>query len=67
MEYDENGMCSENVFNFPTIMTEQVTSVTVVTGTVLAPFKRGLRWAEILKVSLEGDMRSVQCNVTLTC
>jgi hypothetical protein len=43
-EYEENGMYSENVFNLPTIMTEQVTSIIVVTGAVLAPFKRGMRW-----------------------
>jgi len=37
-------MYSENVFNFPTNMTEQVTSVISVTGAILVPFKRGLRW-----------------------
>ena len=39
-EYDENGVYSENVFNVPTIMTEQVTSDIVVTWEVLAPFKK---------------------------
>jgi len=61
-EYDENGMYSENVFNFPIIMTEQVNSVIVGTGAVLAPFKRGLRWGRYFECQFGGrhEKRAVQ-------
>ena len=61
-EYDENGMYSENVFNFPTTMTEQVTSLIVVTGAVLALFKRGLRWGRNFEGQFGGrhQKRAVQ-------
>jgi hypothetical protein len=48
----------------PIIVADQVTSVISVTRSPLAPFKiEGCVGAEILKVNLEGHMRSVLCNM----